>query len=66
MKLKPFKAWLLWDAEGTYSPHMHITRKEAQADKAENSHLIDAKWRIARVQVKELPQNSQSSSTKEK
>ena len=50
MKIKPFMAWLLWDAMGTYSPIMHITRREAEADRKENDYT-DAKWRIVRVQV---------------
>lgn len=50
MKIKPFKAWLLWDAEGTYSPIMYITRREAEADRKENDY-IDAKWKIVRVIV---------------
>ena len=51
MKLKPFKSWLLWDAKGTYSPTMHITRYEAQREK-ECNDLRDAKWCIARVEVR--------------
>lgn len=56
MKRVAFKAWLVVDREGTYSPTMHITRNEAAAHRQEHSHLIDAKWVIVRVQVRELPQ----------
>jgi hypothetical protein len=49
--MKPFYAWLMVDDEGTYSPVMHITRREAMKDKQDHSHLIDAKWRVVRVKV---------------
>lgn len=28
--LKPFKAWLVVDSEGTYMPTLHLSRREAQ------------------------------------
>lgn len=51
MKLKPFKAWLLWDAEGTYVPTIHLTRRDATLERNENRYR-DAKWRIGRVVVR--------------
>lgn len=51
MKLKPFKAWLLWDATDTYEPTLHWKRASAQSEKQEQSFLRDAKWRISRVVV---------------
>lgn len=50
--MKPFKAWLLVDEEGTYSPTMHITRREAEKERQDHATLIDAKWRIVRVIVR--------------
>lgn len=52
--MKPFQAWLLLDAEGTYSPHMHMTRKEAEADKRAFNYLRDARWRVVRVLVRRV------------
>lgn len=51
MKIKPFRAWLLWDAEGTYATILHATRKHAEDDRRENNYR-DAKWRIIRVIVR--------------
>jgi len=50
--MKPFKAWLLVDDKGTYSPAMFVTRREAQAELRDHKDLIDAKWRIVRVTVR--------------
>ena len=52
MKLKPFKAWLLWDADGTYEGTLHYTRASAVSEKQDQSFLRDAKWRIARIEVR--------------
>jgi len=51
MTFKPFKSWLLWDATDTYSPTLHFTRYEAEREKASLT-MIDAKWRIVRVEVR--------------
>ena len=51
MKLKPFKAWLLWDATETYAPTIHATKGQAQDWKKQPVALRDAKWRIDRVVV---------------
>lgn len=32
MKMKAFKAWLVVDAEGTYVPTLHLSRREAQTE----------------------------------
>lgn len=50
MKRKPFKAWLLWDAEGTYRDFLCPTRSDAKAE-ARDMPYRDAKWRITRVIV---------------
>lgn len=51
MKMKPFKAWLLLDAEDTYVPGIHLTRKAAKEEAKRWEYLRDAKWRVVRVQV---------------
>lgn len=51
-KLKPFKAWLATDREGTYAPTLHMTRREAIQDTKSWSYLRDAKWSVVRVTVK--------------
>lgn len=51
-KVKPFRAWLLVDDRGTYSPTMHITKREAQTELREHSYLEDAKWRVVRVEIR--------------
>ena len=50
-RLTPFKAWLLWDAEGTYVPSLHTRRRYAREDKAAYGYR-DARWRITRVIVR--------------
>ena len=52
MKLKPFKAWLLLDAEGTFVPGLHLTRRNAEEEAEQWHYLRDAKWRVVRVEVK--------------
>lgn len=51
MKRKPFTAWLLWDAEGTYRDFLCPTRKEAQRE-AKDMQYRDARWKIVRVTVR--------------
>jgi hypothetical protein len=48
----PFKAWLLFDALGTYESTLHHKRASAESEKREQCYLIDAKWRIVRVEVR--------------
>jgi hypothetical protein len=50
-KFKQFKSWLLWDAEGTYIPSLHRTRREAREDAKEHQYR-DAKWRVIRVLIR--------------
>ena len=52
MKLKPFKAWLVHDAEGTYVPSLHLARREAKEHAYGSNYLRDAKWRVVRVIVR--------------
>lgn len=52
MKLKPFKMWLLWDAEDSYMPSLYGSRKHALEEKERSKHLRDAKWRVTRVVVR--------------
>jgi hypothetical protein len=51
--ISPFKAWLLWDADGTYESTLHHTRACAESEKRDNPYR-DAKWRIMRVEVRPL------------
>lgn len=53
MKLKPFKAWLLFDFDGTYVPSIHTTRERAVSER-DHVNLRDAKWRIIRVVVRRV------------
>ena len=50
VKFKPFKAWLLWDADGTYVPTLWLQRISARREKEQHVYR-DAKWRITRVSV---------------
>jgi hypothetical protein len=50
-KLKPFTAWMVYDALGIYESTLHHTRAAAESEKRDDSYLIDAKWRIAKVRV---------------
>jgi hypothetical protein len=52
--MKPIKAWLVVDVEGTYVPTLHLTRREAQTEIADQAFLRDAKWRVVRVEVREI------------
>ena len=52
MKLKPFKAWLVVDAKGTYVPTLHLTRREAKTEIGDQQFIRDAKWRVVRVDVR--------------
>lgn len=52
--MKPFKAWLLLDGEGTYVPGLHMTRRSAAEEAASWSYLRDAKWRVMRVEIRPL------------
>lgn len=55
MKLpKPFTAWMLYDANDVYEPTLHWKRNSAEADKRHNAHILDAKWRICRVNVRAI------------
>ena len=56
--MKPFKAWLLVDRQGTYSPTMHITRREAKLYRDDGPRLIDATWVIVRVIVRRVDRSN--------
>ena len=54
MKLKPFNAWLLFDATDTYEPTLHFTRASAVSEKRDQTFMRDAKWRIVLATVTPL------------
>jgi hypothetical protein len=58
--MKPFKAWLLVDDNGTYSPSMYITRREAQAEMEDRIYIEDAKWKIVRVEIRSASTRSKA------
>lgn len=53
--MKPFKAWLVFDAAGTYVPSMHMTRRDAKEHASGWNYLRDGKWRVVRVKVNAIP-----------
>ena len=53
MKLKPFKAWMLYDFTGTYAPSVHTTRTRAVQER-DFMDYSDAKWRIVRVNIRPI------------
>lgn len=53
--MKAFKAWLVVDHTDTYVPTLHLTKREAQTEIADQTFLRDAKWRVVRVIVRPTP-----------
>lgn len=49
--MKPFKAWLLLDAKGTYVPGLYMTKRRAEEEASVWEFLRDARWRVVRVKV---------------
>lgn len=49
--MKPFKAWLLYDATDTYAPTLHFSRALATSERVYLAFHRDAKWRVVRVIV---------------
>lgn len=50
-KIKPFRAWMVVDDNGTYRPEIFLTRQDAVYDKLGQSDIKDGKFRVVRVWV---------------